>query len=267
MSGSLHLEAIGVCAGGMATWPDARAVLRAERPLGDTAAQRLPPSALLPSTERRRANETSRWALQAAAEAVAGMEAAQVAALPTVFASADGDGEVLAQVLRDLAAESVALSPTTFHNSVFNAPGGYWSIAARAPSASTTLCAAEATFAAGLLEAAAQARSSGGPVLLVAYDHPFPAGAPIGTRVQTAFACALVLAPRASTRACGRVERISIATGSPTALAGALAASFAGNPAAAGLALLQAVAAGAPAQVALPYLDDDVVALEWTPGA
>jgi hypothetical protein len=195
------------------------------------------------------------------------MEAAQVSALPTVFASADGDGEVLAQVLRDLAAEKVALSPTTFHNSVFNAPGGYWSIAARAPSASTTVCAAEATFAAGLLEAAAQAHASGAPVLFVAYDHPFPAGAPIGTRVQTAFACALVLSPRASSASCGRIEGLAIAAGSPAALPGALAAPFTGNPAAAGLALLHAVAAGVPARVALPYLDDDVVVLEWTPGA
>ena len=157
------------------------------------------------AAEGRRANDTARWALDAAGQAAAGVDAEELGHLPTVFASAHGDGEVLARMLHDLAGAQVALSPTTFHNSVFNAPAGYWSIAARAPAASTTLCADEASFAAGMLEAAAQADATGGPVLLVAYDHVFPALSPVVTPARAAFACALRFGAALSARRPGDV--------------------------------------------------------------
>ena len=44
----------------------------------------------------------------------------------------------------------------------------------RCTAASTSLCAYDATFSAGLLEAAAQALDSGGRCLLVAFDTAYP---------------------------------------------------------------------------------------------
>ena len=261
----LHLEGIGVCAAGLADWITARAVLRGDIPFVASAVPR-PSASALPATERRRANDTARWALDAAGQAVAGLDADEVAQIPTVFASADGDGEVLAQMLRDLAAAQVALSPTTFHNSVFNAPAGYWSIAMRAPAASTTLCAAEASFAAGLLEAAAQTNATGGPVLLVAYDHVFPAASPIVTPARAAFACALRFVAAPTNRASlGRIEALTLCEGSVTALPGPLQAAFDGNAAAAAMPLLAAMAMAREATIRLPYLDGTSVGLRWMP--
>ena len=227
-----------------------------------------PVNAALPSTERRRANGTTRWAIAAAGEAIQDLPPQALAGLATVFGSGDGDGEVLSTMLRDLAAEKVALSPTTFHNSVYNAPAGYWSIAARAPAASTTICADAATFAAGLLEAAGQVTTSAAPVLLVAYDLPFPDHAPIATPVRTPFACAVRLAPAGhASRALGRIEGMRIAAGECPALRSDLQAAFAHNAAARALALLAAIARGTRGGVALPYHDGHHLAFEWIPGA
>jgi hypothetical protein len=254
MNPVLHIEGIGVCAAGLADWEHARAVLSGAAPFVATDVPR-PVASALPSTERRRANAATRWALQAASEAVQGVSAGRLATLSSVFASSDGDGEVLATVLRDLAQPEVRLSPTTFHNSVYNAPAGYWSIAAHASSSSTTLCAGAATFAAGLLEAAAQVAASAAPVLLVAYDHPFPADSPIVTDARAAFACALLLAPaNEHARAIARIDRMTLA---PGAVARMQAFDhLAGNAAAAALPLLRAVVCHDSSEVALPYVDD-----------
>jgi hypothetical protein len=263
----LAIEAIGLCAGGLPDWTAARAVLRGEAPFVPAPPPRLTPAAL-PATERRRANDAARWALQVAGEAVHGMAAEAVAALPTIFASADGDGDVLAQVLRDIAAAPVTVSPTTFHNSVYNAPAGYWSIAAQAPAASTTLCAADGSFAAGLLEAAAQIATTAQPVLLVTCDLPFPAHCPLRTEALAAFACALLLAPAHGARApLGRIDDVVVGHGVVSAPPRSLGTAFIGNGAAAALPLLEAAAQAATRTVSLPYVGDQKLVLRWTPGA
>ena len=104
---------------------------------------------LLPPTERRRANDMAQLAINVAAQAVLELPADEVTRLPCIFSSADGDGRVLGDMLDALAQSNVALSPTLFHNSVFNAPGGYWSIATHCEAAATTLCAGDGSFAGG----------------------------------------------------------------------------------------------------------------------
>jgi hypothetical protein len=64
--------------------------------------------------------------------------------------------------------------PTRFHNSVHNAPAGYWGIATGCTAASTSLCAYDATFAAALLETATQVQASGQAAVLVAFDTAYP---------------------------------------------------------------------------------------------
>jgi hypothetical protein len=64
--------------------------------------------------------------------------------------------------------------PTRFHNSVHNAPAGYWGIATGCTAASTSLCAYDATFAAALIETATQVQASGQAAVLVAFDTAYP---------------------------------------------------------------------------------------------
>jgi hypothetical protein len=128
----------------------------------------------LPSTERRRINETSRLACLAAVDALATLPAGAGIEMPAIFTSSDGDGLVLAQVLSALARSDSVVSPTAFHNSVYNAPAGYWTIATRSTAPSTTVCADRESFAVALLEGYAQATMKKGAVLVAAVDAPFP---------------------------------------------------------------------------------------------
>ena len=62
------------------------------------------------------------------------------------------------------------MSPTKFHNSVHNAAAGYWTIGTGCMAPSNSLSGYECSFAAGLLEAAAQCAADRRPVLLVGFD-------------------------------------------------------------------------------------------------
>ena len=76
-----------------------------------------------------------------------------------------------------------------------NAPAGYWHIAVQSRAASTSIAALDASFAAGLLEAAVQCQSSQAPVLLVACDLPYPAPLHALRQITDVFAVALLLTP------------------------------------------------------------------------
>ena len=92
------------------------------------------------------------------------------ATLPSVFTSAHGDLAINDYMCSTLASEPTLISPTKFHNSVHNAAAGYWTIATGCHEASTALTAFDASFGAGLLEAASQCQADARPVLLVAVD-------------------------------------------------------------------------------------------------
>jgi hypothetical protein len=262
---ALSIAGIGVCATGMANWTQAQPVLRAVAlPPLDPLPRQVP--ACLPPVERRRANATSRLAVSAAMQAVEGVAVEDVARLASVFSSSDGDGEVLASMLAALAQPQVVLSPTLFHNSVFNAPAGYWSIGSGAVAASITVCAGVASFAAGLREAHAQIVATGAPVLYVACDAPFPEALASFARSAKPFACALRLAPAPSHGLHGTIElRMSMSDGVPAPQSAELSERFAGNAAAEVIPLLVAIARGQPGRISLPYLDGTRMPLDYRP--
>lgn len=264
---ALGIHGIGICATGLPDWVLTQAVL-----LGDAACGMEPLGKLdipdLPVTERRRVNATSRLAIHAALQAVAHLTMEARARLPSIFASADGDGAILASTLEALAQQPATMSPTLFHNSVFNAPAGYWTIASGANGPSITVSAGAATFAAGMIEAGVEIVSSGDPVLYIAFDMPFPESLRSFGVAGEAFACALLLGPLSpATSAWGRIEHWERPASrvSPSAVPAALAPRFRGNAAAAALPLLAAIATRAPTVVAVPYHDGDCLELAYTP--
>jgi hypothetical protein len=157
----------------------------------------------------------------------------------TVFTSASGDPETCHAMCEALARPERLLSPTRFTNSVHNAPAGYWHIAAHSRQASTSLAAYDASFCAGLLEAAAQCCSSSRPVLLVACDMPYPAPLHALRPLPDVFACALLLAPQ----------------GSPAAWPLALSTVASGETMRCGTAELDALRRSIPAARVLPLLE------------
>jgi hypothetical protein len=247
-----------VCGPGVPDWESAQAVLRGDV-VYDASRVRDPAPVALPPNERRRLPPTARAALGIGGEALQA-SALDPRGVATVFTSCGSDGQITHQICEALARPAPEISPTRFHNSVHNAPGGYWSIAFATHAPSTSLCAGEGSFAAGLLEAAAQATVEAMPVLLVAYDVPYPEPLLGLWNAEVAFACALVLVPG------GRegLATFSIdladepATGWPAAIPEALAR----NPAAQSLRMLAAMTGATNARVVLPYHRERGVAVE-----
>jgi hypothetical protein len=94
-----------------------------------------------------------------------------------------------------LADPSRLVSPTRFTNSVHNAAAGYWHIAVASQAASTSVCAFDASFTAGLIEAAIQLVDLGQPLLLVASDTPYPEPLNGKRPMPDSLGVALLLAP------------------------------------------------------------------------
>lgn len=257
---SLSVRGIGFAAPGLVGWPAALECLTGGAPYRPEPLPRLNPAGL-PANERRRLSTTMRLALTVAGEAMATAGADPTSTL-TVFGSANGDGDIIDSICRELAQPEPAVSPTQFHNSVHNAPAGYWSISAHAMTPYTAVSAHDGTFAAGLLEAASLA-AEGAPVLLAVYDRPLPM--PLGETRPThdAFACALVLQVGGSPDA--SLELSLENGGTESALDDPeLEALRAGNPAARALPLLEKLARGEAGRIRLPYVGGTRLVVDCT---
>ena len=137
------------------------------------------------------------------------------------------------------------VSPTRFHNSVHNAPSGYWSIATKSMAPSTSVACFDASFVAGLLEAATQTLASGNAVVLMAYDATYPQPLHAARPLSASFGVALVLHSRKTDRSLAELE-IAISRGNhaSTPVANSeLEAMRVGTPAARSLPLLASLAA------------------------
>jgi hypothetical protein len=254
---TVRVSGIGLCGPGMADWPNGRAVLRNEAPLGSDLPN--PAPAILPPAERRRCGQATRYALQVALEAVnaSGIAATEAA---VVFASADADGENLHYILESLATPEHEVSPTRFHNSVHNAAAGYWNIATGARTPATSMGAFDNSFAAGLVEAATQAVTENRPVLLVAFDMPFPSPLNEVRTIRTPFATALMLTPQPSANTTAQLAiRLEAARAAEShGATPELERLRSGNPASRALPLLSAIAMQQTQQVVLRWGGNDV---------
>jgi hypothetical protein len=223
-------------------------------------------SALLPSAERRRTGAPVKLALAVAEEAFANAQR-EPASTATVFTSSSADGDNVHAMLEVLASSEREVSPTRFHNSVHNAAAGYWSLGTQSRTPSTSLCAHDASFAAGLLEAAAQLSVDGGAAAVIAYDHPYPEPLASKRPVSGSLGVALVLTAAKTPRAFAALE-VNFAAGSDKASVmeePGLETLRAGIPAARSLPLLQALARAATAGIVLEHGPRARLTLEVAP--
>jgi Beta-ketoacyl synthase, N-terminal domain len=191
MSHTIYIQSIGLFGTGFENWASAEKILSGEQPYLATAA--VPPSPeWLPPAERRRTSDIIRLAMVAGKEALANAQSSPSDSA-TVFSSSGGSGEVIHQICESLASDERDVSPTRFHNSVHNAPAGYWGIAAKNEWPSTSLCGHDESFAVGLIEAIAQAKSQSHSVLLLVHDLPYPEPLNSVRPVHGLFSLALLL--------------------------------------------------------------------------
>jgi len=262
---AVAIDTVALLGPGLNGWEEAREVLAGARPYA-RAATAVPAPALLPANERRRSGLAVRIALATGAAALdaCGRDPAR---LPTVFASSSADGDTCHAICEQLAGTDRLISPTRFHNSVHNAPAGYWSIATRSMAPSTSLCAYDGSFSAGLLEACALAHSGGEAVLLIAYDAPYPEPLRAARPVPDAFGAALLLAPEPSDASLARIE-VSADGRPPEPMADTgLEALRASIPTARALPLLARLARREAGEARLAYLEALSVAVKVIPCA
>lgn len=263
MNLSVWIDGIGFLAPGLPAWPVAADVL-AGRAAYEPAPTVLAPPALLPPAERRRASRLVKAALGVGLEAVS-HAGADAATLATVFASSSGDGHNCHALCETLASDDRAVSPTRFHNSVHNAAAGYWGIATGAMAPSQVLCAYDAGFAAGLLEATVQVVAAATPILLVCYDAEYPEPIFAKRPVPDAGGVALLLSPARSPRSLVEAK-VSLGDTPPAALGGAALEKLRTDiPAMRALPLLQLIARGEAGSTSLEYLAPLQLQLEVAP--
>ena len=253
MTARAWVDSIAVLGPGLPDWATARSVLRGEQPWQPAAATiSLPP--ILPPAERRRTSLAVRVALAVGHQAVAS-STFDGSGLASVFSSSGGDGTTCHLICEALAQDDRRVSPTQFHNSVHNAPAGYWGIAMHATPGSTSLCGYDGSLACGLVEALAQVTVSNRPVVLVAYDAPYPEPLRSCRPIPDAFGVALVLAPE-RTRDRGIELALTIDAGEPSTMNDpALEDLRRSIPTAQALPLLAQLARESAGTVMLPYLD------------
>jgi hypothetical protein len=259
---AVGVAGIGLLGPGLPGWAAGAEVLAGRAALDATPL--VPPApAMLPATERRRTGPSVRLALAVAAEAVQDSGLAPEE-LDTVFASSNGEGQVITSILQALHTEGGAISPTQFHNSVHNAAAGYWGIAVGSSRPSVSLGGHDGVFATGLLQAGAQVAAGGRAVLFVAHDVPLPAPLDALRATSAPFAVALVLAPGVGARGTLRLAPEHGAAPAPD-LPGALAALHDANPVARALPLLAALTRSGAATLRLPMLEDARLAVQVAP--
>ncbi len=236
----LYVVGIGVVAPGLRGWDEAAPVFAGTAAWQDTRAE-LPIPAILPKNERRRSTPAIRLALEATHQA-ATMSGLSAHDLPIVFGCSGGDGEIVHALMETVSTPEARVSPTLFHNSVHNAPAGYWCIAAGSRQSALSLGAYDSTVAASLLTAAVQAQRA--PVLVCVYDAVYPEPLHTARPLAMPFGAALVLAPEPGAGALGRLDIALGAHGRAVSQpqAPALEPLFAGNPSAQLVPVLEALA-------------------------
>lgn len=255
---AIRVLGVGLIGPGLPGWSQAQPVLRGEQSCAGGATA-IPPPQCLPAAERRRAGTAVKIAL-AAAEAACADADIDPAGLPSIFTSSSGDGANCHALCEALASPNPVdhlISPTRFTNSVHNAAAGYWHIGVTGRHASSSLCAHDDSFAAGLMSAVAQLRTRSSPLLLVASDTPYPQPLHATRPLPGTLGVGLVLAGDEDTRrARGRLQlqlRPADAAGAASRCEDAvLEALRTGLPSGRALPLLQALARGRPARLTLP---------------
>lgn len=246
----VRIAGLGAWLPGAPDWPTLRNVLLGQHGLvADTPAK--PAAEVVPAAERRRAPDGVRLASEVAAQACAA-SGLDPALLPCVFASTHGELAITDYVCETLAHTPLELSPTKFHNSVLNAPAGYWTIATSCTAASSAVTAHHASFAVGLFEAAVLACADNTPVLFALCDVAATGPLIEMARTTQPFGVALVLAPDADAGSLLDISLDAHAAPTPAFDCMALRDVAGDNPANAdALALLSALVAAQPSRVAL----------------
>ena len=135
-----------------------------------------------------------------------------------------------------------------------NAAAGYWGIATKAMAPCQVICAYDASFGAGLLDALGQVVIDQQITLLMAYDSEYPEPLYSKRNVPDCGGVALLLTPEKTARSLARITVSPTSTTADTMTAPELEKLRTSIPALRSLPLLQKLARGEGGVVCLDYL-------------
>lgn len=193
-----QILSIGLTAPGLVSFENFKSmILQNQSPDTSKVIEKYIPT-FLPPNERRRTTTTIKLALKTAEEALTQFEQNYPQAdskLPVLFVSKDGDTFISAKMCQAVGEEEPMISPTQFHNSVHNAPAGYWMIGQKNQSPASAISAGQFAIANGILEAILQSQAYSKPVLMVIYDLPLDDSMPTDVSQNSAipFAFSMIL--------------------------------------------------------------------------
>ena len=193
-----NILSVGLTAPGLVNFESFRAMmLSGQEPNTSEPLEKYSP-AFLPANERRRTTATIKLALKTAEEGLTSYKEQFPEAdlqIPVLFVSKDGDTLISARMCQAVSETEPMISPTQFHNSVHNAPAGYWMIGQENRAPASAISVGDYAIANGLLEAVLQSQSESKPVLVVIYDLPFDDLMPVHDfmKGQAPFAFSLIL--------------------------------------------------------------------------
>lgn len=257
----VYINSLSIAAPGLLGLEQAMPVLTNKNSWNTSDFPKLAPQ-LLPANERRRMTSYIKLAIHVADKANLADKV-----LPAVFASSNGDFYIVDHICNTLTMTPKHVSPTQFHNSVHNAPAGYWAIAAKSEAASTSISTGDSTFSSGLLEAVTQVLSMQEDVLYVAYD--FPSATPLDKVSDTTepFATAFVLSLNKMENSFGSVklEVVNNNKSKSHCLNTSLDILQNSNPIAESLPLLETLCLKKPTTLYLPYLNSLKLKIDFNP--
>jgi len=188
-----RIRGIGVWGPGFSNWSELHNCFLNKASF-DESQPNGPKPEVIPANERRRAPLPVKLAIETSSQACeqSGISPQQ---LNCVFSSGFGDIDITDYMCRTLNTENKQLSPTKFHNSVHNAPAGYWTISTNCMQSANSVAGFAVSTTVTMLEAVAQLTTSGEPALLTFCDVPAK-GPLIPVLVnQLPFSASIVLAP------------------------------------------------------------------------
>ena len=263
---AVFLRRIGLAAPGLNGWVNSLPVLSGAESFHPTEMASYKPQ-LLAANERRRTTLTVKLALQVAEQILFDKRDNKLPySIASIFASSEGDTEITDKICSALSMPDRPVSPTQFHNSVHNAPAGYWAIAAESRAPSCSISAYDASFSAGLLEAATFMQVEQQPILLVAYDSQPPETLAGVCPTRLPFAVSFLLEPERTDESTHVLElHLQESTDIDVCSDPDLEALRRANPIARCLPLLQQLASFSHGIIHLPYVQNKTVSIEVTP--
>jgi hypothetical protein len=248
----IYVNGVSVVAPGMEIPDELQEILKDNIKWIPIELSKMSPSAL-PANEARRTTTVIRLALKVI-EAIKYESNTSV-----VFASSEGDLDITDKICKALATKEKMVSPTLFHNSVHNAPAGYFSIAANMKTPSVSLSAGDNTFSAGLIEAVSQVLVESSDVLLVSYDNITPADLNDFRHFDYPVGIAMLLSTSKKSSTIGSIDVsvVSEKVGVTQCFNDSLEALREGNPIGLGLPLIESLVKGVKTEIIIPYLNQN----------